>query len=150
LLVVDIPEDSAPTPKGSDCNCDRTVTPRTPSHNDIENAPETYSTDLGIGRCVQFNTPNRAIEEFDFYSVVRTTEPDIVGFTTASDAMSSVTQSDAPLGTIAIAATAQAKADSAKAAANAAVADAAAKEAAAAKAEAFVGTLNAALGKTAV
>jgi len=44
---------------------------------DIENNPDTYSVDLGGGCCVNFNTPNRAIEEFDFYTVIRTTQPDI-------------------------------------------------------------------------
>lgn len=34
----------------------------------------TYATDLGAG-CVTFNTPNRAIEEFDFWTVVRTSQP---------------------------------------------------------------------------
>ena len=51
------------------------VPPRSPTQSDIASAPETYSTDLGTGRCIDFNTPNRAIEEFDFYTVVRTTEP---------------------------------------------------------------------------
>src|SRR3954453_8303657 len=56
----------------------RSVTPpRTPTQSDIASASETYSVDLGTGRCIDFNTPNRAIEEFDFYSVVRTTEPDV-------------------------------------------------------------------------
>lgn len=150
LLIVDLPEDAEPTPKGKDCDCERTVTPRTPSHDDIDNAPETYSTDLGVGRCVQFNTPNRAIEEFDFYSVVRTTEPDIVGFTTASDAMGSSPESGGELGTVALAAAANAKAASTKATALAAAADAATKEAAAGKAEALVVAVKAALTKTTV
>ncbi len=76
-LVVDFPETWGLL-KTEDCNCDTPI-PRAPTQADIANAPGTYSTDLGTGRCVQFNTPNRAIEEFDFYTVVRTTEPAIRG-----------------------------------------------------------------------
>ncbi len=83
LLVVDIPEQPADTPaKTGDCTCaDGSLPPRTPSQADIAGAPGVYSADLGTGRCVEFNTPNRAIEEFNFYTVVRTTEPDIRGYT---------------------------------------------------------------------
>jgi hypothetical protein len=74
-LVVDFPV-TKDLPAKTDCECDIS-TPRTPSHDDIDSAPDVYSTDLGTGRCVKFNTPNRSIEEFDFYTVVRTTEPGI-------------------------------------------------------------------------
>jgi hypothetical protein len=95
ILLVDLPESAA---AGSDVTtCGGGVTPRTPSHADIENAPDTYSTDLGTGRCVEFNTPNRAIEEFDFYTVVRTTEPDIVGFTAAGQTTSGTAVSNGTL-----------------------------------------------------
>jgi hypothetical protein len=78
ILLVDLPEEA--TPAGSDCGCGGNAIPRTPTQGDIESSPETYSTDLGTGGCVNFNIPNRAIEEFSFFSVVRTTEPGIVGF----------------------------------------------------------------------
>jgi hypothetical protein len=85
LLFVDIPElkDAKGSPtKKSDCTCTtNNSVPRTPDQWDLANAADVYSTDLGSGRCVQFNVPNRAIEEFDFYTVVRTTEPDIRGVT---------------------------------------------------------------------
>ena len=82
MLVIDFPEavDTPVAKPGCDCEIVK-MPPRTPSQTDIANAPDTYSVDLGTGGCVQFNTPNRAIEEFDFYTVVRTTEPDIAGFT---------------------------------------------------------------------
>ncbi len=77
LLVVDLPETGITQATKNGCNCEGSIVPRTPSHSDIEEAPDTYSVDLGTGSCVQFNTPNRAIEEFGFYSVVRTKQPDI-------------------------------------------------------------------------
>src|SRR4029078_11814066 len=46
-----------------------------------DSAPGVYSTDLGTGRCVDFTVPNRAIEEYSFFSVGRTTEPYIRGLT---------------------------------------------------------------------
>lgn len=77
ILLVDLPEEAVAV---SDCDCGGKSTPRNPTHGDIESSPETFSTDLGTGGCVRFNVPNRAIEEFSFYTVVRTTEPGIVGF----------------------------------------------------------------------
>jgi hypothetical protein len=85
LLVIDVPAvpDGAATGNGKDrdCTCDDTATPRTPSQADIASAPGVYSTDLGTRQCVDFMTPNRAIEEFSFYTLVRTTEPAIRGLT---------------------------------------------------------------------
>ncbi|MCG2575967.1 hypothetical protein LZ012_03035 [Dechloromonas sp. XY25] len=78
ILLIDLPAEA--TREGGDCGCGGQETPRTPTQGDIENSPGTYSTDLGTGGCVNFNVPNRAIEEFSFYTVVRTTEPGIVGF----------------------------------------------------------------------
>ena len=82
LLVVDIPQTVDTPAKTADCGCSEgSAPPRTPTQADIAGAPGVYSADLGTGRCVEFNTPNRAIEEFNFYTVVRTTEPDIRGYT---------------------------------------------------------------------
>ncbi|QIG46303.1 hypothetical protein G5V57_00120 [Nordella sp. HKS 07] len=67
-----------------DCHCHDLTVPRTPTQDNIADAPGTFSTDLGTGECVKFNVPNRAIEEFDFYSVVRTTEPEISGVVTGT------------------------------------------------------------------
>ena len=80
LLVVDLPETGIALATADGCNCEGSIVPRAPSHSDIEESPDTYSADLGTGGCIQFNTPNRAIEEFGFYSVVRTTEPFIRTF----------------------------------------------------------------------
>lgn len=42
-----------------------------------------FSQDIG-GKCVDFTTPNRTLEEFSFYHTVRTTEPEIRGLTITS------------------------------------------------------------------
>lgn len=85
----DSTEPGATKPDGTngttnDCHCHGLTVPRTPTQDNIADAPGTFSTDLGTGECVKFNVPNRAIEEFDFYSVVRTTEPDISGVVTGT------------------------------------------------------------------
>jgi len=77
LLVVDLPD---PSTAESDCHCTDIAVPRTPDPTDLATSSD-YSTDLGVGGCIRFKVPNRSIEEFDFYNVVRTTEPDIRGVT---------------------------------------------------------------------
>ncbi len=59
------------------CDCDSPV-PRSPDAQDFANSPETYSMDLGTGGCVKLTAPNRALEEFSFYTAIRTTDPDFV------------------------------------------------------------------------
>ncbi len=80
LLVVDVSDDAlaGATTATQDCACDSGV-PRAPDVRDLTNSPSTYSMDLGGGRCVNLTTPNRALEEFSFYTVVRTTDPQIQG-----------------------------------------------------------------------
>ncbi|MDR6238598.1 hypothetical protein [Aureibacter tunicatorum] len=58
-----------------DCACNSNTTPALPDAEDLVNS-SAYSDDLG-GTCVDFTTPNRSLEEFTYYSVVRTTEPEI-------------------------------------------------------------------------
>jgi len=79
-IVVELPNTSD-GPSLKDCGCSNSTVPRTPTQDDIAETPGAFSADLGTGQCIRFNVPNRAIEEFNFYSVVRTTEPDIVGIT---------------------------------------------------------------------
>jgi hypothetical protein len=57
--------------------------PRHPDCGDLVNSPATYTNDLGGGHCIDLTKPNRVIEEFDYYTVVRTTEPSIQGLTVA-------------------------------------------------------------------
>jgi hypothetical protein len=75
VLVIEIAEGDLDGE--DDCNCQALV-PRAPDHIDFANSTGTYSTDLEAGTCVNFTTPNRTLEEFSFYSVVRTTDPEIL------------------------------------------------------------------------
>ncbi|MGH3693624.1 MAG: hypothetical protein ACRDRX_06445 [Pseudonocardiaceae bacterium] len=75
-LVVDLAELSLPT---DDCECEST-TPRAPDQDDLTANPEAFSQDLG-GGCVDLTVPNRAIEEFAYFQVVRTSEPRVTGLT---------------------------------------------------------------------
>lgn len=87
ILVVPLPEGiivGNGEANGKPCmNCE-TDTPRIPDNEDLVNS-SSYSSDLGVGRCVDFTTPNRALEEFNYYKVVRTTEPEIKGITLTDD-----------------------------------------------------------------
>jgi hypothetical protein len=82
-IVVELPEGPETAAK-DDCDCSTSAIPHTPTQENIADTPGVFSADLGTGQCIRFNVPNRAIEEFNFYSVVRTTEPDIVGLTTGT------------------------------------------------------------------
>ncbi len=74
ILVVELPEEDEAAAKA--CGGDELMPPRAPEPEDLVNAPEVYTQDIG-GRCVDFTKPNRTLEEFDTYFVVRTTDPDI-------------------------------------------------------------------------
>jgi hypothetical protein len=56
-----------------------TAVPTRPDASDLVNS-SAFSQDLG-GQCVDFTIPNRTLEEFSFYQTVRTTEPEIKGYT---------------------------------------------------------------------
>ena len=71
-----------------DCGCNDGVLARTPDATALATDP-TYSADLG-GRCVQFTVPNRALEEFDLYSIVRTTDPALQPITLSDDSVSGI------------------------------------------------------------
>lgn len=85
-----VPTPPSPRVPGRPCGCagkvkngggDGAVTPpRAPDQVDLAASPETFSQDVG-GRCVDFTVPNRSLEEFDYFHVVRTTEPQIRGLT---------------------------------------------------------------------
>ncbi len=68
--------------KEGNCSCDVGI-PRTPDQWELTDPSGTFSADLGAGGCPRLNVPNRAVEEYDFYSVVRTTQPEIQGLTVA-------------------------------------------------------------------
>lgn len=67
-------------PEADPCSC-HALPPRTPDAIDLVSNPAAFSTDLGGGRCVNLNTPNRVLEEFSYFKVVRTTQPEIKGLT---------------------------------------------------------------------
>ena len=77
LLLVDAPENLEDLDSGDS----RIITPPIADNEDLINSPSAYSNVLGLGRCVNMNTPNRVLEEFDYYMVVRTSEPQIKGLT---------------------------------------------------------------------
>ncbi|ABW09511.1 hypothetical protein Franean1_0043 [Parafrankia sp. EAN1pec] len=74
LLVVSLPDDER-----EDCACDNTA-PRAPDPSDLTSNPAAFSQDMG-GTCVDLTTPNRVVEEFAYFFVVRTSEPEIRGTT---------------------------------------------------------------------
>lgn len=62
-----------------ECDCVQ-ATPRAPDAVDLTSSPETFSQDLG-GGCVDLTMPNRTLEEFSYFFVVRTSEPAVQGLT---------------------------------------------------------------------
>ena len=62
-----------------DCACDTTDTPRAPDHGDLLASEGVYAQDLNAGGCVKLAVPNRTLEEYSFYSLVRTTDPVLWG-----------------------------------------------------------------------
>ena len=72
VLVVPIPPTQSLTPAAS-------LPPRAPDEEELLSAPELFSSDLGVGGCVDFTVPNRTLEEIPFYKIVRTTDPEIKG-----------------------------------------------------------------------
>jgi hypothetical protein len=84
ILVIRLPGEDALLAGEDDCGCrGSSEPPRSPDATDLARADGTFSTDPGAGRCVDFTKPDRTLEEFTYSYVVRTTEPDIRGFTLA-------------------------------------------------------------------
>lgn len=78
------------------CACNA-PTPRLPDHDDLVSLDH-YTQDIGAS-CVNFTTPNRALEEFSYSLVVRTTDPEIRGVTTV-DVKRRVAEIDAEMQSI--------------------------------------------------
>lgn len=76
-MTVELPPQQ-PAP-ALDCACDATDTPRAPDHGDLLASQNVYSQDLNAGGCVKLAVPNRTLEEYSFYSLVRTTDPVLWG-----------------------------------------------------------------------
>lgn len=76
-VSVDMPPPEA-TPAAA-CDCETPVAPPTPDHTDLLASDSVYAQDLNAGGCVQLAVPNRTLEEYSFYSLVRTTDPVLWG-----------------------------------------------------------------------
>jgi hypothetical protein len=80
-LIVVVPLTQARLQSGSDCGCahgSRAVLDPI----DLVSSPGAYSSlDVGGGKCVEFTIPNRTLEEFSYYKIIRTTDPEIRGLT---------------------------------------------------------------------
>ena len=64
---------------GEDCGCNE-APPAKPEADELAVQGQSYSQDLGTS-CQSMTTPNRTLEEFDFFQIVRTTDPSIKGNT---------------------------------------------------------------------
>ena len=76
-MLVDMPEPEATA--AADCACETAVAPPAPDHADLLASDKVYAQDLNGGGCVQLTVPNRTLEEYSFYSLVRTTDPVLWG-----------------------------------------------------------------------
>jgi len=78
LLVVDLDEVEGLDPDDT-CGCSDTP-PRAVDPGDVTANPTAFSQDLG-GGCVELSMPDRTLEEFSYFTVVRTSEPAVKGVT---------------------------------------------------------------------
>ena len=79
---VDVPVDLPPAetpPSEEDCACDTSTPPRAPDHEDLLASDSVFAQDINGGSCVTLAVPNRTLEEYSFYSLVRTTDPVLWG-----------------------------------------------------------------------
>lgn len=79
IVLDNLLDDVHPESDADDCGCHKTGSnvDRLAEYADLINDDQ-YTQDIG-GSCVNFTKPNRTLSESVFYSVVRTTEPEIVG-----------------------------------------------------------------------
>jgi hypothetical protein len=76
LLVSAYKSETLEGESDDDCGChDHDETDRLPDMEDLISGK--YQQDIG-GSCVNFTTPNRALEEFTYHNVVRLTDPQII------------------------------------------------------------------------
>ncbi|CAM3717383.1 hypothetical protein G4177_33875 [Corallococcus sp. ZKHCc1 1396] len=73
LLVVETGTAAEDGGGEDDCAC-HDPTPRLPGTEELVANASSYSQDIG-GSCVNFTVPNRTLEEFSHYAIVRTTDP---------------------------------------------------------------------------
>ncbi len=75
-----------------DCDCE-TKPPLQPDAESLATNGEVFSQDLGTS-CQSMTASNRTLEEFDFFQIVRTTDPDIRGLTLPGDGRTVVPRAD--------------------------------------------------------
>jgi hypothetical protein len=76
LLVVDDIQ-LVKTEGDDDCGCHAVPPARLPEMEDLLSQDSNYQQDIG-GSCVNFTSPNRALEEFSYNMVVRLTDPEVM------------------------------------------------------------------------
>jgi hypothetical protein len=80
LLVINL-DTIVAAPRSADVACDcEALPPRAPDPADLTTNPGAFSQDLA-GGCVDLTMPNRILEEFSYFLVVRTSQPPIKGVT---------------------------------------------------------------------
>jgi hypothetical protein len=77
LLVIDVDTLGVDSEDGCGCS-DTTAPPVAPDPVDLTANPDAFSQDIG-GGCVELTTPDRVIEEFAYFTAVRTSEPRVQG-----------------------------------------------------------------------
>ena len=78
ILMIELPDMAA----SEEADCTGKLTPpRAPDSIELARDDGIFSDDVGAGRCVDFTKPDRTLEEFSYVWAVRTTEPQIKGFT---------------------------------------------------------------------
>lgn len=75
--VVNVPVAFPPATEDApaDCDCAQPDVPRTPDHEDLIASGGVFAQDLNGADCVKLNIPNRTLEEYSFFSLVRSTDP---------------------------------------------------------------------------
>ncbi len=77
-LAANVPDNYGETQ--DDCDCKTLKSFELPDQEELVHQNSAYAQDIGLG-CTNMVTPNRTLEEFSFFMVVRTTDPEIKGTT---------------------------------------------------------------------
>ncbi|KAK2593567.1 hypothetical protein QQS21_008742 [Conoideocrella luteorostrata] len=81
ILLQAPPEDAT---KKDDCKCEQKPEPtaRLPSQEDLVHSDQ-FTQDVG-GTCLNLNTPNRTLKEYNYQALVRTSDPDVANYSLRS------------------------------------------------------------------
>ena len=78
-VVAGFPAEEVAEGEEDGCACHDAAPPRAPEHADLVSTEGVYSTDLGGGTCPTPAVANRTIEEHRYFTLVRTTDPALLG-----------------------------------------------------------------------